>query len=265
MSPATDPTPVPAPDDKAPLQLLWRDGVPLSAPLPVTHDQQGAALLAELYASAPDRVHVRAMMNTTVDGAVAGADGTSGSLRNPDDSFVFGVLRALTDVVVVGSQTVRAEDYRRPLGRRDLLDPSRRPAGGSRPALAIWTSTGELPSSIEAEWPTYLLSPAEHAARVQERSGMPAEHVIAAGSAREAVEFLVARGYRGIQAEGGPSTLGRLAEEGLLDELCVSVSHRTVGGPSPRMIDGQAHDQRWELSSLLVGRHATITRYRRPL
>lgn len=261
MPPATDP--LPAPDTEAALQLLWRDGAPLPAPLPVTHDAQGAELLAQLYAFPTDRVHARAMMNTTVDGAVAGVDGTSGSLRNPDDSFVFGVLRALTDVVVVGSQTMRAEDYRRPLGRRDLLEPSRRPAGGPRPALAIWTTTGELPASIEADWPTYLLTPPEHAARVQERSGMSAEHVIVASSARQAVDALVDRGYRGIQAEGGPSTLGRLASEGLLDELCVSVTHRTVGGPSSRMIDGAAHDQHWELASLLVGVHATVTRYRR--
>lgn len=262
-APDTVPSPAGAAGPDAALQLLWRDGAPMAAPLGIAADPQGASLLAELYAFPADRVHVRAMMNTTVDGAVAGADGTSGSLRNRDDSFVFGVLRALADVVVVGSQTVRSEDYRRPLGRRDLVEPSRRPAGHTRPALAIWTTTGELPASIEADWPTYLLTPPEHAERVQERSGMPPDHVIAAATASDAVDALVERGYRGIQAEGGPSTLGRLAAEGLLDELCVSVTHRTVGGPSSRMIDGAAHDQHWELASLLVGAHATVTRYRR--
>src|SRR5690625_4947420 len=92
--------------------------------------------LAELYAFPREATWVRAMMNTTVDGAVTGADGTSGSLRNPDDSLVFGVLRALADVVLVGASTVRSEDYRRPQGRADLLSPSRRPGGGRRPALA---------------------------------------------------------------------------------------------------------------------------------
>ena len=245
------------------LHLLWRDGAAVTETIPVGRDAAGAAVLAELYALPRDRVTVRAMMNTTVDGAVAGSDGTSGSLHNPDDSFAFGVLRALTDVVVVGSQTVRAEDYRRPRGRRDLLDPSRRPAGQEHPALAIWTTTGELPASIEADWPTYLLTPPEHVDRVRERSGMPAEHVIAAADEREALGALVERGYRGIQAEVGPCALGRLAAQGLLDELCFSVSHRTVGGPSPRVIDGPAHDQHWQLESLLVGELATLTRYRR--
>ena len=96
-----------------------------------------------------------------------------------------------------------------------------------------------------------------------QRSGMPAEHVIEAADARQAVQALADRGLRGIQAEGGPGSLGRLADEGLLDELCVSVTHRTVGGTSSRMIDGPLHDQSWQLDSLLVGPAATITRYRR--
>lgn len=247
----------------SPLHLLWREGAPMPEPRPVSQDAAGAALLAELYAVPADRVTVRAMMNTTVDGAVAGADGTSGSLRNPDDSFLFGVLRALADVVVVGSQTVRCEDYRRPRGRSDLLEPSLRPAGAPRPALAIWTTSGDLPATIEADWPTYLLCPPSRREQVQERSGMPPEHVIAVADEREALAALVARGFRGIQAEGGPSALGRLASRGLLDELCFSVSHRTVGGPSPRVIDGPAHEQHWQLESLLVGTAATLTRYRR--
>lgn len=260
MSPPSSP-PVASPG--SPLQLLWRDGTALDAPLPVPHDPEGAALLARLYAFPSDRVWVRSMMNTTVDGAIAGADGTSGSLHNPDDSFVFGVLRALADVVLVGSQTVREEDYRRPSGRRDLLEPSLRPSGRQRPALAVWTTGGDLPAGIEAGWPTYLLCPPGHRREVTQRSGMPAEHVIEAADARQAVQALAHRGLRGIQAEGGPGSLGRLADEGLLDELCVSVTHRTVGGTSSRMIDGPLHDQSWQLDSLLVGPAATITRYRR--
>src|SRR5699024_2844044 len=106
---------------------------PAAGPGAITQDTDGAMALAELSAFPREATGVRAMMNTTVDGAVTGADGTSGSLRNPDDSLVFGVLRALADVVLVGASTVRSEDYRRPQGRADLLSPSRRPGGGRRP------------------------------------------------------------------------------------------------------------------------------------
>lgn len=243
------------------MHLLLRDGGPLPAPEPIIPDTDGAQALAELYAFPRQGVHVRAMMNTTIDGAVIGADGTSGSLRNPDDSFVFGVLRALADVVLVGASTVRSEDYRRPQGRADLLDPSRRPGGGRRPALAVWSGSGELPATIETEWPTFLIAPARVAEAAGRRAGIPAGQVIAASTAGEAVTALAERGYRGIQAEGGPASLARLAAEDLLDELCFSVTHRSVGGPSPRVIDGPAHDRAWQLSSLIAGQHATITRY----
>lgn len=245
------------------MHLLLREGAPVSAPSAITPNADGAKALAELYALPTDRVHVRAMMNTTVDGAVTGADGTSGTLRNPDDSFVFGVLRAVTDVVLVGAATVRAEDYRRPRGRRDLLAPSHRPAGGERPALAIWSTSGELPATIEADWPIYLITPPHAAATAGRRARIPADQVIPAATAAEAVAALADKGYRGIQAEGGPASLARLAAEGLLDELCFSVTHRTVGGPSPRVMEGISHDQAWRLDSLLSGQHATITRYLR--
>lgn len=248
------------------MHLLLRDGAPLPSPVPVPADAEGARALAALYAAPelpPGAVHVRAMMTTTIDGAVAGADRTSGSLHDPDDSFLFSVLRALADVVLVGASTVRAEDYRSVRGREDLLRPSLRPGGAPRPALAIWSRSGELPDYLDPDQPTYLLTPSAGAGEAAERSGLPAAQVLAADSPQEAVEALAARGMRLIQAEGGPSALARLAEAELLDELCFTTAHRTVGGPSPRVLDGAAHETRWTLESLLLGEGATLSRYRR--
>lgn len=243
------------------MHLVLRDGAPCT-PVALPHDAAGAAALAELYAYGPGTT-VRAMMNTTLDGAIAGADGTSGSLSNPDDSFVFGVLRALADVVLVGAATVRTEDYRRPAGRTDLRDPSRRPGGADRPVLAIMTGTGDLPASVEPDWPTLLIAPRDAVSTVTARSGWPADQVIGAHSPADVIAALATRGHRGIQIEGGPSSLGRFAAAGLLDELCLSTTHRTVGGPSPRAVDGPPHDEAWDLRSLLIGEQAHAARYSR--
>src|SRR5699024_12273294 len=89
-------------------------------------------------------------------------------------------------------------------------------------------------------------------------AGSPAAQVIAASTAAEAVSARAERGCRGIQAEGGPASLARLAAEGLLDELCFSVTHRSVGGPSPGVINGAAHDTTWQTSSQVTGEHASI-------
>lgn len=247
------------------MHLLLRDGALLPAPVPVGPDAEGARTLAALYAPTPPPggVHVRAMMNATIDGAISGPDGTSGPLRNPDDSFVFDVLRALCDVVLVGAETVRREDYREVLGRADLLEPSLRPGGGGRPALAIWSRSGDVPDTVDPAQPTLLLTPSAAREAAAERSGLPLDQVLAADTPAAGIAALAERGMRAIQAEGGPSALGRLVTAGLLDELCFSTTHRTVGGRSPHVLAADLHDQAWSLSSLLVGEHATMTRYRR--
>lgn len=244
------------------MQLLWDDGRALDAPREITEDAAGARELAEVYALPEDRTWVRAMMNTTIDGAITGADGTSGPLRNPDDSFLFSVLRALTDVVLVGAGTVRVEDYRRPLGHPDLLTPSRRPAGGTRPALAVLSRTGVLPP-VEAHQPTLVLTPRSERQAAIGRTGLPPQQVLSVEDPAGAIAALTDRGYRAIQAEGGPSTLASLASADLLDELCFSISHRTVAGPSPRVMSGPQHETAWQVETMLLGRDATLTRYRR--
>ncbi|HEY9242183.1 MAG TPA: dihydrofolate reductase family protein, partial [Streptosporangiaceae bacterium] len=62
--------------------------------------------LAALYAypAGPDRAWMRANMIESVDGA-ATVDGLSGGLSGPADREVFGVLRALADVILVGAGT----------------------------------------------------------------------------------------------------------------------------------------------------------------
>lgn len=247
------------------MQLLLQDGSALAAPRPITDEAAGAEALAALYAPGPG-LTVRAMMNTTIDGAVTGSDGSSGTLRNADDSLVFAVLRSLADVVLVGAGTVRAEYYTQPAGHPALDPRAHRPGGAGRPELAVLTTTGDLPEELlgdSAGWPVLALCPPEHRDRVIERSGLDAERVLPAADAAEAVDQLAARGHRLIQAEGGPGTLGRLAAVDRLDELCFSTTHRTVGGDAARVITGAAAEQDWRLASLLVGAEATIGRYRR--
>ena len=65
--------------------------------------------LAELFAYRGD-ARIRANMVSSLDGAVA-VDGRSAPISGPPDKYMFGFLRALADVVVVGAGTVRSEGY----------------------------------------------------------------------------------------------------------------------------------------------------------
>jgi riboflavin biosynthesis pyrimidine reductase len=53
-----------------------------------------------------------------------------------------------------------------------------------------------------------------------------------------ALDVLGGRGHRAVLAEGGPTLNAQLAGAGLLDELCLSLSPRLVGGAAKRILDG---------------------------
>ena len=99
-------------------------------PDPAVLDDAGlAALMAWPDTGQP---WLRASMVTGLDGAVAGSDDRSGSLSTPADRALFALCRALSDVILVGWGTARAEGYR-PATVAGRWAPWR-PAGRSRDA-----------------------------------------------------------------------------------------------------------------------------------
>jgi riboflavin biosynthesis pyrimidine reductase len=188
---------------------------------------------------------IRANMIASVDGAATAAGGRSGGLSGKADRTVFGVLRALADVVLVGAGTVRAEAYRpaRVAGRWAGLRAGRPPS----PPIAVLSRRLDLDegSALLAEAPghartiviTVQAAPADRRAAVAKNA-----ELIVAGSDRvdlpAAIGALAAMGHRRILTEGGPHLLGQLAEAGLLDELCLTVSPLLVGSGAGRIVQG---------------------------
>src|SRR5947199_10649134 len=83
---------------------------------------------------AGDRPWVLVNMIATVDGATA-VEGRSGGLGGPADKLVFQAIRAVSDAILVGAGTVRAESY----------GPPRPTPGGGPPArLAVVAQDLEL-------------------------------------------------------------------------------------------------------------------------
>jgi riboflavin biosynthesis pyrimidine reductase len=206
-----------------------------------------ASWLPAAYA-APKGPWVRANMIVSVDGRVSGAGGRSGDLHTPADNAVFALLRALADVVLVGAQTARTEGYH----RADVPEPLRgvRREWGSgiaaSPVIAVVTSSGEVPDSLLEPVQgrgdlLVLICEATPAPRRTELAGrVGSDAVVVAGServdVRAAVEALAARGLRHVLCEGGPTLLGQLAAEGVLDELDVTTSPRLVEDDAPTML-----------------------------
>ncbi|MEU6818758.1 pyrimidine reductase family protein [Streptomyces sp. NPDC046860] len=245
-------------------------------------DVSGEWSLAELaaayaYPTGDDggpRTWLRANMVSTLDGA-AQHDGRSQPISCPADMRVFGTLRALADVVLVGAETVRQEGYRPARARAEFA--SAREAAGQGPAPAVAVVSGgldldfSLPLYTAPLVPTIVLTgtdaPAGRVAAA-ERAGV---RVVVAGEGRRvdparAVRALAGLGLTRQLTEGGPRLLGQLVAAGVLDELCLTLSPMLTAGDAQRIAGGPgvAVPHRFALASLLEEDGFLFGRYRRP-
>ncbi len=205
------------------------------------------AALSHLYATPRTTAGwLRANFAMTVDGAITGADGRSGTINTPADHVVFELLRALSDAVVVGAGTVRAEGYTA-LSVAETLT-SVRAASGAAPdlPLVVVSGRGDLPTRLrDAAQGTVLLATTSSADGVDEaREVLGAEHVLLCGRTTvepgQLVDQLHARGLTRLLTEGGPSLLTSLLQAGAVDELCLSLTPLVVGGEGHRITRGGA-------------------------
>ncbi|WP_028922888.1 pyrimidine reductase family protein [Pseudonocardia acaciae] len=195
---------------------------------------------AYAYPDGLERPYVRVNFVTSVDGA-ATVRGLSRGLSSKPDRRVFGLLRRLCDVILVGAQTARAENYR---GARK---PNQ--ATGAPPRIAVVTASAELdpaaPLFTDTAVPPLILA----------ASGAPPANLRRlADAGAEVVELgehpltpaallaeLDARGLRRVLCEGGPRLFGELVAAGAVDELCLTITPALVGAGTARMV-GSALD-----------------------
>ena len=173
-------------------------------------------------------IFLRANMVSSIDGAAVSAEGRTAGLSEPADQRLLGVLRRLSDVIIVGARTARVEGYgpaARPIAvvSRDLdFDPNAPLfANASQRTIVITTAD----------------APADRALALARQAD-----VVVCGE--QWVDFAIAihelgeRGHRKLLCEGGPVVLRQLVAAGLVDELCLSLSPVLVGGGPGRITAG---------------------------
>jgi riboflavin biosynthesis pyrimidine reductase len=203
--------------------------------------------LAELYAVTA-RQWVRAGFVSTLDGRVGGPDGLSGSIGSPADKVVFDTVRALADVVVVASGTLRAEGYTRLATAPDWLDHRERAGRPPHPPLVAVTASGDLPERLLQERPdtgdlvvavTRRTDP-RRVAGLRDRLGDEAVLVCGTDEVEPEVllEQLAERGWHHVLLEGGPSLLAQWVDAEVVDELCLTLRPLLLGGGGPSLITG---------------------------
>jgi riboflavin biosynthesis pyrimidine reductase len=200
--------------------------------------------LARLYAYPAASRWLRANMVTSADGA-ASLDGVSEGLSSQTDRDVFMLLRALTDVIMVGAGTARAEGYR-PARVRDAWRGLRDGRPSTPPIAVISASLNVDPASpLIAGAPPHARTIVITAAKAPpDRRAELARHADVVVAGEETVDLtaatatLAARGHRRMLAEGGPHLLAQLLEAGLLDELCLTVAPLMAGPGAQRIVAG---------------------------
>jgi riboflavin biosynthesis pyrimidine reductase len=188
----------------------------------------------------------------TIDGVVAMPDIERSNALVSDESeadrFVMGLLRAVADVVVVGSGTMLAS----PKGtwRADRVYPPaadayaelrRRLGKSEHPAVAIVTAGGSFdPTHPVLEAGAVVLT-TERAAADLRATVHRATEVVAVNDGdwvdpAGAVAALRARGHELVLSEGGPTLFTSLVAAGLVDELFLTVSPLLAGRSGVRRL-----------------------------
>lgn len=213
----------------------------------------------------------------TLANMVGGLDGSAavggrvGALSEGADAELFRAMRTVADVVLVGAQTVRSERYG-PV----RLHPDRqasRVADGRPPNPPLAIVSGSLaldwasPAFTEATARTLVItSAAAPPDRVQQAKTV-ADVIIAGGQRVEpalALAALAERGHRLVLCEGGPTLLGELVADDLLDELCLTVSPLMGGDPLPISVAPAGAPLRsFRLAHVLVDDGTLFLRYTR--
>ncbi len=239
---------------------LWPPG-PVQGPA----GDPAALDLASAYAY-PDALtvpFVRVNFVSSVDGAVS-VDGRSGGLQTPADQQLFGLLRQLCDVVLVGAGTARAEDYggaRRPTRGRDTPPPIAVVTGSADldPAARLFTDTTVPPIVL-----TTAAAPEGRRAAITAAGGEVV--LLDELTPRHLLAELGRRGLHRVLCEGGPGLFGDFLAADAVDELCLTVAPIAAGGTAGRISRGPAGaaPQQLDLAGAVRDDDGTLLlRYRR--
>ncbi|MGZ4517344.1 MAG: pyrimidine reductase family protein [Mycobacteriaceae bacterium] len=218
-----------------------------AAPTPV--DDLTTEQLRALYAypEALCRPWLRANFVSSIDGA-SSVDGLSAGLATPADKQVFGLLRELADVILVGAGTARAEGYRGARSRADLHDARVARGQAAVPPIAVVTAAARLdttsPLFTDTDVPPLVLTTERADADQRELLRAAGATILIVGDERvdprAAVAALDELGLHRVLCEGGPTLFGELISADLVDELCLTTTPVLAPGAAGRISAGMS-------------------------
>jgi riboflavin biosynthesis pyrimidine reductase len=210
-------------------------------------------------------------MISTVDN-VTEVEGVSGPLGSPGDKDIFSAVRALPDIILVGSTTAVAERYNPP--STSVSTKTRRLTSGAWPVARIAVVSARL--DFDLTLPMFT-RPSQRPIVVTTTNADPIKIERVADVADliqcgidsvdlpEALHQMTDLGAQRVLCEGGPSLNGALLDAGLIDEVFVTVAPLLGGGQSRGIAQGNSipQIQELELRHVLTEDHFLFLRYTR--
>ncbi|MCU9518463.1 dihydrofolate reductase family protein [Corynebacterium sp. ES2794-CONJ1] len=202
---------------------------------------------------------------TSINGSSTLA-GTSGGLGNAVDQALLLYMRALSDVVFVGAQTIRSEKYG-PIVENLQSQRIRRTFGRDLPPrIATLTATLDFSGAAEffAGTPPLIFTTFKAARRYPERlafvKNQGAEVIFSANlSPRYCVGWLRRAGMTNICVEGGTSVITDLMSADLVDHLHLTLSPCIIDSSNLRLFGNHIDDARhFQLHSLAATDDGTV-------
>jgi 5-amino-6-(5-phosphoribosylamino)uracil reductase len=253
------------------MELLWSAEEPeRDNRAPTELDEAGLRRLYD-FPERADTHWVVANFVSSADGAVT-EQGHSEGLSDPADKRIFLLGRELADVILVGANTVREENYRG--ARTSAGKRARRSAEGRSavPPIAVVSTSAALdPAALLFTDTTVAPIVVTAAQAPEQRRRALAEagaDVIVAGERRvEPARMLGALAERGLYrvcCEGGPTLFGSLLADERVDELRLTLSPLLTAGTAGRIVFGPTFSppRGLRLESVVRSEDSLMLRYR---
>ena len=219
---------------------IWQPGRGWSAAYPIA--DPGARALVDLYLPlcGPDRDAARAApsggwtlghLGQSLDGFIATANGDSCFVTGPENIRHLHRMRALSDGVMVGTETAASDDPRL----------TTRLVPGDNPVRVILDRRRRLPARLrvftDGAAETLLCCDSALVTPGRDRQGQARVLGVPARAGRldlaALLETLAAQGLRRLFVEGGGATVSAFLQAGLLDRLQIAVAPVLIGTGRP--------------------------------
>jgi riboflavin biosynthesis pyrimidine reductase len=226
--------------------------------------------ITSVYAWPDHGTWVRAMMVMSLDGAISGSDGRSGSISSATDRLIMKQVRSFSDVVLIGASTMRAEKYTPMKVIPEILDERRSQGLDDASVTAIVSASLDLPWELPAFSESYrqpiviTSTDCDEAKAAEARNHCELIQIADINTNPGAIiDSLSDMGLNRIICEGGARLLGDLTKAGRIDEFDVAISPTLANNGQALLHANFDSPQKLTLAHVLQDEGFLFTRYLR--